>query len=88
MKTLLWFMQHATSDAVRINVQTTTEDGDTYDKDVTLSNDALTAHAVAAGRATWDESDICALANCVMPEVVVPVVEPIVEPVVEPSPLP
>ena len=65
-RTLNWFQKQTDSDTVLINVTKTYDDGDTKGVDEQLSDAALTAHAVADGRTTWDETDICDLADCTL----------------------
>lgn len=66
-RTLMWFQKHTANDHVTVNVQKVYPDGEIVGKDETISDAALTARAFADGRATWDESDICALCDCAMP---------------------
>lgn len=65
---LQWYQRNVPGDDVRINVLITVPDVGTFGKDDGLSDAALTAHAQAEGRSTWDESDICALAQCQLPD--------------------
>lgn len=70
LRTLNWFQKHTNSDTVTINVTKTYEDGGVVGLDEQLSDSALAAHAAAAAppRTTWDERDLCALADCTLPE--------------------
>ena len=67
---LMWYQRNLPDDAVRANVRITTDDGDTYGKDVTLSDATLCEDAKARGADTWSEVDICAALKATMPEAV------------------
>ena len=68
-----------TGDNVPVNVTKVYEDGGEVHKDLMLSDAALTANAVANGRAVWDNVDIYALVPCEARPVTPPVVTPIDE---------
>lgn len=66
--TLQWYARNLPSDDIRLNVSIDVPSVGVFGQDRVLSDADLTAHALSNGRTTWDESDICALAQCVMPE--------------------
>lgn len=52
------------NDEIIVNVTKVYEDGGQLLHGMYLSDAALTAHAVADGRTTWDNSDLYALTPC------------------------
>jgi hypothetical protein len=66
-RVLQWYQRHLPSESVRINLRVTIPDVGAFGQDSILSDAELTAHALDEGRTTWDESDICALAQCELP---------------------
>lgn len=52
------------ADAVLVEVAKVYDDGGQISVNITVSDAALTAHAVADGRTTWDNSDLYALTPC------------------------
>lgn len=52
------------NDAVLVEVAKVYDDGGQIGVSITVSDAALTAHAVADGRTTWDNSDLYALTPC------------------------
>ena len=52
------------TDAVLVEVAKVYDDGGQISVNITVSDAALTAHAVADGRTTWDNSDLYALTPC------------------------
>jgi hypothetical protein len=74
IRTMTAFSKGSGLDPVFVNVVESPSEYPTLSKQsmVTLSDAALTAHALGSTppRAVWDESDLCALGNLTMPEVV------------------
>lgn len=52
------------TDAVLVEVAKVYDDGGQIGVNITVSDAALTARAVADGRTTWDNSDLYALTPC------------------------
>lgn len=53
-----------TNDAIIVNVTKVYDDNGRIDVNISLSDAALTARAVADGRTAWDNSDLYALTPC------------------------
>jgi hypothetical protein len=72
IRTMSAFSKASGLDPVYVNVIESPSEYPAIRKEamVTLSDAALTAHALASTppRAVWDETDLCALGNLTMPE--------------------
>jgi hypothetical protein len=65
IKTLEYYVRYDRQDAVQIGIVVAIPGMDPMRSVITGSDAALTAHAVAAGRSTWDEDTICAVHDLV-----------------------